>query len=74
MNIIDKIAISPSAVERWIKIADEAVKKIASDTNPAQIPDEQIQEQKDGSLLMFVDLPGKKISMKVYPDEWSWMN
>lgn len=74
MNIIDKAVLSPSAVKRWHKKADEMAEKIKSSVDPILIPDEQMEEQGDGSAIIFVDLPGQRVSMRVEPHEWSWMN
>ena len=73
---LDLVNISPSVYWAWNKLARQAVKNMAARGvrfRPEEIPDEAGRLETDGSLIIFVALPGgEEVSLRVPPDEWSW--
>jgi len=71
MDVLDKTLLTPGAVKSWQELALREAQD--SGYGPEQIPDEQAEVQNDGSLLIFCDLPDRRVSMQVPPGEWAWV-
>ena len=71
MATLDKVLLAPAAVKRWLELCGMEARK--GGIAPQDVPDEQAEPQTDGSLLIFCDLPDCRVSMRVPPDEWSWI-
>lgn len=71
--VLDKVNITPKAYSAWLGICEEHIMGLAASSLPSDIPDEKGAIQADGSLLIYVDLPGAyRVQMRVEPDEWAW--
>jgi hypothetical protein len=70
-NVIDQTLLTLKAAKAWHEKAMREARNIPQGTH---IPDEQAEVQADGSLLIFCDVPGYRISMTVAPSDWSWIS
>lgn len=46
---------------------------LAAGIGPDQIPDEQAEQQPDGSLMIYVEAGGRRLGMGVPRGHWRWM-
>jgi hypothetical protein len=69
-NVIDQTLLTLKAAKAWHEKAMREARNIPQGTH---IPDEQAEVQDDGSLLIFCDLPDRRVSMSVPPGEWAWV-
>ena len=75
---LDAIALSPAAVMAWAELAwktAQGLEQIARNRGiELQIPDEQARENNDGTLTIFVKIPGIiDISLDVPADQWAYI-
>lgn len=74
---IDEVLLTPRAYETWMAWAATIPERLYAATgrlpDSATIPDEAGMVHEDGSLEVFVDIPGySRIGMVIPPEEWSW--
>ncbi len=70
---LDDVLLSPEAVAAWLRAVAAAVRagKLAG-IDPAAVPDERGRVESDGSLIVFVPLPGGgEISVRLPPGAWA---
>jgi len=76
---LDAIMLSPAAVAAWQKVAQRlapALREISEKRGDAlDIPDEQGRVNDDGSLTIFVEIPGvdMNISLEVPASQWAYI-
>lgn len=69
---LDEVLLSPAAVASWQEISARAAAGLQG-IKPSEIPDEQAKINDDGTLTIFVKVPGKiDISMDVPADQWAY--
>lgn len=66
---LDRVLLSRAAYDAWMRVAAET--QIPDGIDPDEIPDEQAQEMPDGSLRIFVSLPGRDVELIVAPGDWA---
>lgn len=76
MNVIDldKILLSEEAVAAWMAIVPRVARAFqAVGIRPEEIPDERARIESDGSLKIFVEVPGGcgEISLTIPPESWA---
>ncbi len=73
---LDEIMLSQNVVAAWHEMAVRATLFILYTKRKKRevfIPDERARINDDGSLTIFVNIPGViEISMRVPPDEWTY--
>ncbi|MBI2356068.1 MAG: hypothetical protein HYV13_02595 [Candidatus Doudnabacteria bacterium] len=69
---LDELLLSPRAVFGWLaKVRESAV--ALEGVNPQLIPDERARINDDGTLTIFVEIPGIiTISMEVPRGDWAY--
>ena len=71
-STLDSILLSAEAVRAWELVAVDAGAAMAADgIDPRTIPDE-ISENPDGSLLIYVEVGGHRAELLVPPHHWQW--
>lgn len=74
MDTLDKILLSPRAVDAWNNKCLEFIKN-NNIPNPYMIPDEQAKVLGNGDLLIFVDVGEYgKCELVVKRGDWCWNN
>ena len=74
-DCLDFVLITPTVFRVWMnEVVPHAVSElIARGANLDSIPDERGRVEEDGSLTIYVDLPGGiEVKMSVPPDQWDW--
>lgn len=76
MNVIDldKVLFSEEAVAAWMSIVPRvALAFQAVGICPEEIPDEQARIESDGSLTIFMEIPGGRgeVSLTIPPGAWA---
>lgn len=73
-DTLDRVLLSVEVVRAWeAHAASIAAQLTAAGISPADIPDEQAEQQADGSLLIYVEVPGQpRIGMRVPAGAWRW--
>lgn len=74
-DTLSRVALTPDAFERWHKLASDPRTLAKLDgVNPSRVPDELARVEADGSLTIYLAIPGNRgeISMRVEPNEWAW--
>ena len=72
---LDLVLLTPEVVRVWkFEVAPRAAAMCAAaGIKPTQIPDERGRVEEDGSLTIYVALPGGgEVGMSVPPDHWAW--
>lgn len=70
---LDDCLINQRVYDSWmnyIPIAIIDLQEKIKDLKSSEIPDEQLREFPDGSAEIFVNIRGKKLSMKIKKGEW----
>jgi len=72
---LDLVALTPAVVEAWQEVAQSAFALAHSGrVGPAEIPDEQARVNDDGTLTIFVSIPGViDVSLDVPADQWAYL-
>ena len=71
-DTLDNVLLSVEAVRAWDHAAVDAGTAMAADgIDPRKIPDE-ISENPDGSLLIYVEVGGHRAELLVPPHHWLW--
>lgn len=73
---LDDIKISPRVQQSWLGYLPLAIVDLKSkypNLETREIPDEQFREFPDGSGEIFVNVRGKKLSLKVKKEEWVYL-
>jgi hypothetical protein len=76
---LDSVLLSPATVEAWHALArriGETLKVFADEGRELlPIPDERARANDDGTLTIYVEIPGVvNISLDVPADQWSFMH
>ena len=71
---LDFVLLTPAVVRAWKEeIAPRAARELATAGYTDSIPDEQGRVEADGSLTIFVALPGGvEVTMSVPAGQWAW--
>jgi len=71
---LDLVLLTPAVVREWTdEIAPRAAALLAASGYQGPIPDERGRVEEDGSLTIYVALPGgAEIGMSVLSLEWAW--
>ncbi|NBD73709.1 hypothetical protein GVX82_01560 [Patescibacteria group bacterium] len=72
---LDAVNLTAEAVAAYQQLAERVGAALAQlGISPEEIPDEQGRLMTDGSLEVFVTLPGGhgEISMTIPPEHWAW--
>lgn len=71
---LDLVLLTPAVVRAWVnEVVPRAVSLlIAAGMSPDSIPDERGRVETDGSLTIYVSLPGGgEVGMSVPPSQWT---
>lgn len=70
---LDEILITPAVYQQWMRLAEKTISKLPSPVNPQEIGDEEVEQQPDGSLIIFATYKGKRVCQMVVPRKhWAW--
>jgi hypothetical protein len=74
MNLLDNILLSTRVYLEWMDRVGSAADALRScGLSPEDIPDETAEVMPDGSLRIFVPLPGRPpLELLVPSGEWAW--
>ena len=69
---LDDVLLSPAAVVAWQEMAARIASALQG-VRPSDIPDEQARINDNGTLTIYVKIPGKAdISLDVPADQWAY--
>jgi hypothetical protein len=74
-DTLDLVRLDEQAYRDWLMLAHDTITRWTNSgrfIDPQKIPDEQARPLPDGSLEIYLDLPGERLSMIVPPDRWTW--
>jgi hypothetical protein len=74
-DTLDLVRLDEQAYRDWLARAGEAANRWARSGRLATlsaIPDERARPLPDGSLEIYLDLPGERVSLIVPPGRWAW--
>ena len=74
---LDAVALTPAAVAAYREFAEQVARALSLSgivSDAADLPDERVRMEGDGSLTVYVTLPEGKgeISMTIPPGHWGW--
>ncbi len=72
---LDLVLLTPAVVRAWVlEVVPRAMSLLAAaGVSPDSIPDERGRVEADGSLTIYVALPGgTEVSMSVPAGQWAW--
>lgn len=73
-DTLDRVLLTAEAVRAWEALAPSIAEHLAhAGVSPDQIPDEQAEQQPDGSLMIYVEAGGRRLGMRVPAGHWRWM-
>jgi hypothetical protein len=73
---LDLVLLTPAVVRAWSdEVAPRAARLLAAAGYRGPIPDERGRVEEDGTLTIYVALPGGgEVSMSVPAGQWAWIN
>ena len=74
-DLLSRVLLSREAQRMWDAYAANvaAPALLAAGISPDQIPDELAEQQRDGSLMIYVEAGGRRLGMRVPAGHWRWM-
>ncbi len=74
-DLLDRIRLTPEAYQAWVARSRQAAWQMQDlGIDPRSIPEEQGEVLDDGSLRVFVDVPGLgRVDLVISPDEWTYV-
>lgn len=77
-DILDRVDLTPAAVDAYRAFTQQLGAVLTEMEFPpgSTIPEEQAYEDKDGNLVIYVDLPAKKgrVEFFIPPSQWAWQD